>query len=147
MKDAREAIYNDDTEEAIGSLGFANLTTLEVIDRQQTSGGPVMDQLNNLLTHIDDGLNAIRNNDSAVALSEIGRAESELFRLSTSAVPTGTVEEGGSTEEPEVPSAEAPEQNLESLQDAINGARDAIHDNDISGAINLLNGTQGVFSQ
>jgi hypothetical protein len=147
MNDAREAIHNDDTEEAIGSLGFANSTTLEVIDRQQAGGGAVMDQLNSLLTDINNGLNAVRNNDSALALNEIGGAESQLFRLSMTVPPTGTVEEDESPEEPEVSAADTPEQNLESLQDSINEARDAIHSNDISGALEVLNGTQDAFSQ
>jgi DNA repair ATPase RecN len=148
MNDAREAIHNDDTEEALGSLGFANSTTLEVINMQQASGGAVVDQLNSLLTDINDGLNAIRNNDSALALNEIGDAESQLFRLSATLPPMGTPEEDVA-EEPEAPAADTdtPEQNLESLQDAINEARDAIHNNDLSGALEILNGTQGVFSQ
>lgn len=147
MNDAREAIHNDDSEEAIGSLGFANSTTLEVIDRQQSGGGAVMDQLNSLLTDINDGLNAVRNNDSALALNEIGGAESQLFRLSMTVLPTETVEEDEFPEEPEGSAADTPEQNLESLQDSINEARDAIHSNDISGALEVLNGTQDVFSQ
>ncbi|HET6640754.1 MAG TPA: hypothetical protein VFG77_04025 [Nitrososphaeraceae archaeon] len=147
MNDAREAIHIDDTEEALGSLGFANSTTLELIDRQQASGGAVMDQLNSLLADINEGLNAVRNNDSVLALNEIGGAESQLFRLSTTVPPTGTAEEDEVPEEPEVPAADTPEQNLESLQDSINEARGAILDNDISGALEILNGTQGEFSQ
>lgn len=147
MNDAREAVHSDDAEEALGSLGFANSTTLEVIDRQQANGGAVMDQLNSLLADINDGLNAVRNNDSALALNEIGGAESQLFRLSMTVPPTGTAEEDESPEEPEGPAADTPEQNLEGLQDSINEAREAIHNNDISGASEILNGTQGVFSQ
>lgn len=147
MNDAREAIHNDDTEEALGSLGFANSTTLEVIGRQQAGGGAVTGQLNSLLTDINDGLNAVRNNDSALALNEIGGAESQLFRLSMTVPPTGTVEEDESPEEPEVSAADTQEQNLESLQDSINDARAAILSNDISGALEVLNGTQDVFSQ
>ena len=82
-------------------------------------------------------------------MEDIGAAESQLLSVSM-VVPTAeTTDEA----EPDAASEDAIEQtdgtivqNVENVQDSLNEARDAIHDRDILGALEILNGTQSLLS-